>query len=693
MPWDWQGRGATSADLGGNRGTPEEARVTHAWPKYEAEYLRERLMKGGGKYDGGDLGKASDDVRQHIYYDKITEDYKREADECLKAEFNQWLQGSHPANLEAQIYENGPGKPVRRHVYRGGDTQIPGEKKDQWNPTWWGHKQLTHLQGVREYLRSQEMSRVDADLKMNLLAEHGPQDLESAWMYFKHWVKGRPVAPELCLTTGKTGEPGQRSEIRNMEPGGMRSADTTVEVKEEEMPDIDAAAAKAAASAARETGSTDPKAFGELQNQLNQLMSSQSALKQELINVKNAKNELEGKMQAEVVRMHRLAETNEATKDEQLEQMRANIKQMVQEKQEMDQRIESMNMQHQQDEIRHKTELRGAREIANDTQERETALKSFADALQDNIDQLTAQSALQNEQLSTVQREAAANAENFQNQYGLAASQIEQLQAQLDAYAGVMQQQQIQDRAAFEAAYNAQQVAWQQYLEQQKSETQALLEIQSAYAKEAIASLQATLKTVESIGPMELDEKMHYVHRELVAIRQGDRQIVVARETALKEDAEIVPVETIDDLLRKALEAAVNNQNAAIRAEAKAIKDAEREQEHVIRMTKQDIAALMSKERKSAADAVTVLAKVHNGTVEDKIQALDNVASNAIVSAEQSERVDSLVVAAVRVKASNNKRRRVRRVNDGDVTIEGEVSYEEALRRRNANAPVVDISD
>ena len=27
---------------------------------------------------------------------------------------------------------------------------------------------------------------------MNLLAEHGPQDLKSAWMYFKHGVKGRP---------------------------------------------------------------------------------------------------------------------------------------------------------------------------------------------------------------------------------------------------------------------------------------------------------------------------------------------------------------------------------------------------------------------------------------------------------------------------------------------------------------------
>ena len=29
---------------------------------------------------------------------------------------------------------------------------------------------------------------------MNLLAEHGPQNIEEAWMYFKHWVKGRPVS-------------------------------------------------------------------------------------------------------------------------------------------------------------------------------------------------------------------------------------------------------------------------------------------------------------------------------------------------------------------------------------------------------------------------------------------------------------------------------------------------------------------
>jgi hypothetical protein len=34
---------------------------------------------------------------------------------------------------------------------------------------------------------------MEADLQMNLLAEHGPQDLNQAWMYFKHWVKGRPV--------------------------------------------------------------------------------------------------------------------------------------------------------------------------------------------------------------------------------------------------------------------------------------------------------------------------------------------------------------------------------------------------------------------------------------------------------------------------------------------------------------------
>ena len=62
---------------------------------------------------------------------------------------------------------------------------------------------------------------------MNLLAEHGPQDLEQAWMYFKHWVKGRPLSDAVSLGTprpeGRTME--HRSIIGNRMPEAMYNAD------------------------------------------------------------------------------------------------------------------------------------------------------------------------------------------------------------------------------------------------------------------------------------------------------------------------------------------------------------------------------------------------------------------------------------------------------------------------------------
>ena len=224
MPWNWQSRGEVSSNLGGSRGTYEEAKITHAWPKYEAEYLRKRLATAKGKYYGP-KGKASDEVADYVYFEKISEDYKEEADECLKAEFSQWLAGRHPDNSIREAYRNEPGKPVRKAVFRenrNGREEIPGQPmQNRWRPTWWGKQQLTHLPGVREYLRSQKIAATDADFRMNLLAETGPQDLEQAWVYFKHWVKGRPVAPEVCMTMPSmvAAEFGDGS----MMPAGMKS--------------------------------------------------------------------------------------------------------------------------------------------------------------------------------------------------------------------------------------------------------------------------------------------------------------------------------------------------------------------------------------------------------------------------------------------------------------------------------------
>ena len=80
-----------------------------------------------------------------------------------------------------------------------GDEKSIGDVMEGWRPTWWGRAQLTHLPGVREYLRGQQETADDESLQMNILAEHGPQNLDQAWMYFKHWVKGQPGSHERIL--------------------------------------------------------------------------------------------------------------------------------------------------------------------------------------------------------------------------------------------------------------------------------------------------------------------------------------------------------------------------------------------------------------------------------------------------------------------------------------------------------------
>ena len=219
MPWGWDTRGPVDVALGGNKGTPEEAKVAHAWPAYEARYLEHRLNTARGKYNSLSLEPA----QEYVYLDKITEDYKQEADECLRQEFNDWLQGKHSANLNETSYENEAGKPVRRKVIKTTGGSVVSEPWNpeadgKWNPTWWGEKQLTHLPGVRNYLRENEEHRMKNELHMNLLAEFGPQDIEQAWMYFKHWVKGRPVGPETCPDLLRSNVPGDRADFGHMPP-------------------------------------------------------------------------------------------------------------------------------------------------------------------------------------------------------------------------------------------------------------------------------------------------------------------------------------------------------------------------------------------------------------------------------------------------------------------------------------------
>ena len=226
MTWAWSGRGAKSGTytngggetkvpnygLGGQRGTVSDAQIGAAWPNYRLQYLANGTNDDPdlsfNKYAGGDgasyLGRA---VAHQLEVAKYS---AADADAELKAEFNDWLQGNHKDNGVRAEYANNPGEPQRRWTYmttpKGGareeDPDKPnrvGDVMEGWRPTWWGNAQLTHLPGVRDYLRSQQETANNESLQMNLLAEHGPQNLEQAWMYFKHWVKAQPSGHERIV--------------------------------------------------------------------------------------------------------------------------------------------------------------------------------------------------------------------------------------------------------------------------------------------------------------------------------------------------------------------------------------------------------------------------------------------------------------------------------------------------------------
>lgn len=235
MTWGWNARGplpvdsnATGTTGGGAKGGVAESGVTHAWPRYEAEYLKRALQSDRHKYDTGGL----DNEERQVYLDKVTSGYKAEADECLKAEFEQWLQGLHECNAPDQEYVNAEGKPIRRWVVRSKESEDAeghskvGQARAGWSHTPWGRAALTHLPGVRDYLRSQKERANEQDLKMQILAEYGPQNIEDAWRYFKHWVKGRPLSDAVALPAHfDQPAPGARADIGPQMPQRMHAYD------------------------------------------------------------------------------------------------------------------------------------------------------------------------------------------------------------------------------------------------------------------------------------------------------------------------------------------------------------------------------------------------------------------------------------------------------------------------------------
>jgi hypothetical protein len=174
--------------------------------------LKKKLNGQKRRFDPDDL----DDIEKQVYLQQSVKGYEAEAEACLLEEFKQWLQGTHVANVADEMgngyYVNNDGGagPKRRHVYDGvvsAEMADNGVQGTGWRATRWGTKQLTHLDGVRDFLRAGRIQQDNAERDMNLLAERGPQDLNEAWMYFKHWVKKRPVTTSCddeCGASSKT---------------------------------------------------------------------------------------------------------------------------------------------------------------------------------------------------------------------------------------------------------------------------------------------------------------------------------------------------------------------------------------------------------------------------------------------------------------------------------------------------------
>ena len=216
-----------SIDVGGPIGSMADAKsdAPMANPDYTAAYLAKRLSKNpdlGPQIDKAIDRYRPDELIPELEFDQAektafllnsVKDYEAEAEECLKKEFKDWLAGMHQDNAEPEVYDNAAGGMVRR--------DMRGEPLNGWHPTWWGTKQLTHLPGVREYLREDYSSQDKHSFDMNMLAQFGPSNLEEAWAYFKYWVKRRPVGPWKCLTEQSDDDvhPFERSGPFSMAPG------------------------------------------------------------------------------------------------------------------------------------------------------------------------------------------------------------------------------------------------------------------------------------------------------------------------------------------------------------------------------------------------------------------------------------------------------------------------------------------
>ena len=211
-----------SDKVGGPIGSLREAKTVASYPnlakRLGAQNPRAVLTD---RYDTTRAG-LNGIVNELVYKQNAVKGYEAEAEECLKKEFKDWLESKHMDNLVPHTHDNAAGGGVRRDMH--------GQVVNNWVPTWWGPNQLTYLPGVREYLREQAIRADKNSLDLNVLAHLGPQNLDEAWAYFKHWVKGRPVGPEECLKPSHVATlrnpRSNRLKVRGWSPGVKTSTAT-----------------------------------------------------------------------------------------------------------------------------------------------------------------------------------------------------------------------------------------------------------------------------------------------------------------------------------------------------------------------------------------------------------------------------------------------------------------------------------
>ena len=150
-----------------------DAAEKSTWPDYEAQWLKHRLRTGQDKYNVTGL---TDELKTS-YLDKISADYKEEADTALKNEFVDFLRGNHEVNKTAgYTYPNSEGSPRRIEIIRGREAKFGDLKKD-WRVAPWGRKNLHDLDGVTEFLMEKDREAMWQEYSLTFLAEMGPSNL------------------------------------------------------------------------------------------------------------------------------------------------------------------------------------------------------------------------------------------------------------------------------------------------------------------------------------------------------------------------------------------------------------------------------------------------------------------------------------------------------------------------------------